>query len=171
MDKAQAAGRIRKLREEIEGHNYRYYVLDNPSISDFEFDQLLAELIKLESEFPDLVTPDSPTQRVGGQPVKEFRQVRHSSPMLSLDNTYNKDELASFDARVRRLAPDESFSYMVELKIDGVAASLTYEDGVLVTAATRGDGMVGDDITHNARTIKSIPLKVKGISAALKDML
>lgn len=160
MDKSDARERIRQVREEITFHDRKYYIENNPVISDYEYDLLMAELTRLEREFPELVTPDSPTQRVGGAPVREFRQVRHAAPMLSLDNTYNKDDLEEFDGRIRRLVPGEAFEYVVELKIDGVAASLTYEDGVMAAAATRGDGWVGDDITHNARTVKSIPLSV-----------
>lgn len=168
MLKTQAEKRVRELREEIESHNYKYYVEDNPVISDYEYDKLMSELVELERQFPDLVSPDSPTQRVGGAPIKEFRQVRHAFPMLSLDNTYNMEELAEFDKRVKKLIPGQEFGYTVELKIDGVASSLTYEDGALTVAATRGDGTVGDDITHNAKTIKSIPLSVKRVPGPLK---
>jgi len=167
MDRAQAGKRLEKLREEIEYHNRMYYVEARPVISDYEFDRLMDELLAIEAEFPELVTPDSPSQRVGGEPIKEFRQVSHTAPMLSLDNTYNKDELIEFDNRVKKLL-DEPYEYVVELKIDGVAASLTYDNGKLAVAATRGDGRTGDDITHNARTIKSIPLHVKDLPAPLK---
>ncbi len=170
MDLTQAAKRVNELRETIEYHNRKYYIEDSPVISDYEFDMLLKELSDLESSFPELITPDSPTRRVGGAPIKEFRPVRHISPMLSLDNTYNKDDLAEFDERIRKLAPGTDFEYFVELKIDGVASSLTYEDGALSVAATRGDGTTGDDITHNARTIRSIPLSVRNIPEALKGM-
>ena len=170
MDLTQAAKRVNELRETIEYHNRKYYIEDSPVISDYEFDMLLKELSELESSFPELITPDSPTRRVGGAPIKEFRPVRHISPMLSLDNTYNKDDLAEFDERIRKLAPGTAFEYFVELKIDGVASSLTYEDGALSVAATRGDGTTGDDITHNARTIRSIPLSVRNIPEALKGM-
>jgi len=169
MDKNTASGRADKLREEIAYHDRRYYTEDNPAISDYEYDQLMVELKGIEAEFPELVTPDSPTRRVGGAPIKEFSQVRHAAPMLSLDNTYNRDELNEFDARVRKLIPDEAFEYVVELKIDGVAASLTYEDGMLAVAATRGDGTVGDDITHNAKTIKSVPLKINALPEGLRN--
>ncbi len=167
MDKAAAQKRLSELRDEIEYHNRKYYVEASPVISDYEFDKLVDELLAIEAEFPELVTPDSPSQRVGGEPIKEFRQVRHSSPMLSLDNTYNKDELTEFDNRIRRLL-DEPYEYVVELKIDGVAASLTYEDGSLSVAATRGDGRNGDDITHNAKTIRSIPLHISEVPGTLK---
>lgn len=168
MNKQEAEKRIKELRDEIELHDRKYYIEDNPVISDFEYDKLMDELKKLEAQFPELVVPSSPTQRVSGAPIKEFRQVRHISPMLSLDNTYNKEELAEFDKRIRKQIPGVEFEYFVELKIDGVAASLTYENGELVTAATRGDGVVGDDITHNAKTIKSIPLAVKAPPDKLK---
>ena len=163
MDRAEAEARIIKLREDIARHDRLYYVDAMPVISDSEYDALMAELIALEKEHPDLVTPDSPSQRVGGEPVKEFGQVEHATQMLSLDNTYNKDELVEFDGRVRKLLPGEVYEYVVELKIDGVAASLTYEDGVLAVAATRGDGRVGDDITHNAKTIRNIPVKIANV--------
>jgi DNA ligase (NAD+) len=167
MDRTQAEKRLGKLRDEIEYHNRMYYVEARPVISDYEFDKLMDELLAIEAEFPELVTPDSPSQRVGGEPIKEFRQVSHTTPMLSLDNTYNKDELIEFDNRVKKLL-DEPYEYVVELKIDGVAASLTYDNGKLAVAATRGDGRVGDDITHNARTIKSIPLHIKDVPGPLR---
>lgn len=161
MDIAEAGSRITRLREEITRHDRLYYVEAMPVISDSEYDALMSELVALEKEHPELVTPDSPSQRVGGEAIKEFGQVVHVTLMLSLDNTYNQDELLEFDKRVRKLLYDEKFEYIVELKIDGVAASLTYEDGALTVAATRGDGRVGDDITHNARTIRNIPLVIR----------
>ncbi len=167
MDIRQAEKRIRELVGQIEYHNRKYYVEDNPVISDYEFDMLVKELTDLESRFPELATPDSPTRRVGGEPIKEFKPVRHASPMLSLDNTYDKDDLSEFDGRIRRLVPDARFDYFVELKIDGIASSLTYEGGKLTVAATRGDGLTGDDITHNARTIRSIPLSIRNIPESL----
>ncbi|MHB8174071.1 MAG: NAD-dependent DNA ligase LigA [Nitrospirota bacterium] len=170
MDIRQAGKRITELIGQIDYHNRKYYIEDNPVVSDYEFDMLLKELSELEARFPELITPDSPTQRVGGEPVKEFKPVRHVSPMLSLDNTYNKDDLSEFDGRIRRLIPGTGFEYFVELKIDGIASSLTYEDGKLTVAATRGDGLTGDDITHNARTIRSIPLSIRNIPAALSGM-
>jgi len=160
--------RILELRAEIERHNRLYYVEARPEVSDYEYDKMMEELVRLEAEHPELAAPDSPTQRVGGEPIKEFKPVRHTTPMLSLDNTYNKDELAEFDGRIRKLIPGETFDYVVELKIDGVASSLTYRDGTLLVAATRGDGTTGDDITHNARTIKSIPLSLHEVPLALK---
>jgi DNA ligase (NAD+) len=153
--------RIEDLRREINRHNHLYYVEARPEISDFEFDRLLEELKKLETAHPDLVTPDSPTQRVGGQPISGFKEVRHRVQMLSIDNTYNAEELREYDKSIRRMLGGEAVCYIVELKIDGVAASLTYENGKLSVAATRGDGEKGDDITHNARTIGSVPLQLR----------
>jgi DNA ligase (NAD+) len=150
--------RINKLRQQIQHHNYLYYVLDKPEISDRDFDRLLEELKAFEAGHPELITPDSPTQRVGGEPIEGFRTVRHRTPMLSIDNTYNAEELREFDTRVRRLIRDQPIRYVVELKIDGVAVSLTYRDGKLDVGATRGNGEEGDDITHNIRTIHAIPL-------------
>lgn len=157
---SKAAERIAALRRQIERHNYLYYVDAKPEISDREFDKLLEELKKLESEHPELITPDSPTQRVGGQPIEGFKQVRHRLPMLSIDNSYSADDLREFDARVRRGLGGEKVTYVVELKIDGVAMSLTYEDGRLTVGATRGDGERGDDVTHNLRTIPEVPLRL-----------
>ncbi len=170
MDAREAEKRIKELTGQIEYHNRKYYVEDNPVISDYEFDMLMKELLGLEAQFPELAAPDSPARRVGGEPIKEFSPVRHVSAMLSLDNTYNKNDLSGFDGRVRRLAPDARFDYFVELKIDGIASSLTYEDGRLTVAATRGDGLTGDDITHNARTIRSIPLSIRNIPESLSGM-
>lgn len=159
MIKTQARKEIKRLRTQINEHNYRYYVLAQPVVSDYEFDQLLRRLEELEKEFPDLVAPDSPTQRVGGEPVKEFPTVTHDPPMLSLDNTYSYDELREFDSRVRKvvLKPE----YLVQLKVDGVAVSLRYQGFRLVRGATRGDGVQGDDITQNIRTINSVPLRLR----------
>jgi len=152
--------RISELREEIRYHDRKYYVENNPVISDYEYDQLMEELKKLESEHPEYVTPDSPTQRVSGQPVEGFSSVKHKIPMLSLDNTYSSKELLDFDKRMKKFLGGEKPDYAVELKIDGVGVALIYENGVLVRGATRGDGSTGDDITSNIRTIKSIPLKL-----------
>lgn len=152
------AQEIEKLRREINRHNYLYYVLNAPEISDYEYDQLLKRLEALEREHPELITPDSPTQRVGGEPLKEFARVRHNTPMLSLDNTYSYDELREFDARVRKVVAQPS--YLVEEKVDGVAVAVRYQAGQLVLAATRGDGQYGDDITANVRTIRSLPLRL-----------
>ncbi len=159
-----ASARIDELREQIRHHDYLYYVEARPEVSDREYDRLLDELKKLEGEHPDLVTPDSPTQRVGGQPIDGFKTVKHSHPMLSIDNTYNRDELKEFDNRVRKVVKGEKVEYVVELKIDGVAIALTYEKGVFTLGATRGDGVYGDDVTHNLRTIKQVPSRLRGKS-------
>jgi len=156
------AERIEELRRQIEYHNYRYYVLDEPEISDREFDRLMAELKRLEAEHPELVTPDSPTQKVGGQPIEGFRTVTHRVPMLSMDNTYDEGELREFDGRVRRQLGRQRYEYVVEPKIDGVAVSVTYRNGRLELGATRGDGVRGDDITHNIRTVRNLPLRLLG---------
>lgn len=158
-DKAEA--RIAKLSAEIEKHNYNYYVLAKPAISDYDFDMLLEELIKLEKEYPQFVKPDSPTQRVGGQITKEFKTVKHKRPMLSLGNTYSEQDLVDFDKRVKGIIGDK-FEYVCELKYDGVAVGLTFVDGILQQGVTRGDGEKGDDITTNLKTIRTIPLKLKG---------
>lgn len=152
---------VNALRDEIRQHNYKYYVLNDPSVSDFEYDQLLNELIQLEKENPRLVTPDSPTQRIGGEPLKSFQSVQHEVPMLSLGNTYSQEELYEFEKRLKNQLPADSFEYITELKFDGIAISLIYQDGLLQTAVTRGDGTRGDDVTQNIRTIRSIPLKLQ----------
>jgi DNA ligase (NAD+) len=153
-----AKKRIERLRNEIRRHDYLYYALNQPQISDRQYDRLFAELKALEQANPELVTPDSPTQRVSGRPLEGFAPVRHTIPMLSMDNTYSADELRAFDERTRKQLGGEDYDYVVELKFDGLAVSLRYEDGRLVTAATRGDGEVGDDVTANVRTIKAVPL-------------
>lgn len=162
MDREAAIVRIEDLRERINHHNDLYYNQNKSEITDYEFDMLLKELIQLEEQYPELKTPDSPTQRVGGTITKEFETVTHRYPMLSLGNTYSKEDLEEFDARVARGLGGASYEYFCELKFDGVAISLTYEDGLLVRGATRGDGVRGDDITHNIRTIRTIPLKLTG---------
>ncbi len=155
------AERIEVLREKIRSHDHRYFVLDDPVISDYDYDMLVNELRDLESAHPDLITPDSPTQRVGGSPSSSFPVVRHPVPMLSIGNTYNDEEIRDFDRRIRdMLGPERAYAYAVELKIDGVAVSLRYEDGALTLGATRGDGEQGDNITANLRTIRSIPLRI-----------
>lgn len=159
---ASLASRAAELRRLIDHHNYQYYVLAKPEISDREFDKLLEELKKIEAEHPELVTPDSPTQRVGGQPIDDFETVKHRMPMLSIDNTYNAGELREFDKRIRKVLGKEPVVYVVELKIDGVAISLTYEDGQFSVGATRGDGERGDDVTHNLKTIGGLPLRLRG---------
>ncbi len=153
--------RIAALVAELNDHNYSYHVLAQPTIADQEYDALLSELARQEEKHPDLRLPDSPTLRVGGQPTSEFRSTLHSPPMLSLDNSYSRDDLAAFDQRVRDNLPEEAFSYVCELKIDGVALSIRYENSVLVGAATRGNGTEGDEITANARTIRSVPLRLR----------
>jgi DNA ligase (NAD+) len=152
--------RAAELRRLIDHHNHLYYEEARPEISDREFDRLLEELKKIETEHPDLVTPDSPTQRVGGKPIEGFQTVTHREPMLSIDNTYSADELREFDRRVRKPLHGEPVVYVVELKIDGVAISLTYEDGLFTVGATRGDGERGDDVTHNLKTIRGLPLRL-----------
>ena len=154
--------RIEELRDLIREHDHKYFVLAEPSISDFEYDKLIKELEKLEDENPDLVTPDSPTQRVGKDLTKDFNPVTHQVPMLSLANTYNEEELFDFDRRVREALPEgEKVEYVVEMKMDGASVSLNYVNGFLKTAATRGDGTVGEEITTNIKTIRSVPLKLK----------
>lgn len=160
MSTNDIAKRIETLIKELNEHNYKYYVLAQPSISDFDFDQKLSELAALEKEYPALLDPDSPTQKVGGDITKQFKTVRHKWPMLSLSNTYNEDELNDFDARIRKVLGDD-FEYVCELKFDGLSISLTYEHGVLTRGVTRGDGTQGDEVTANVRTIKSIPNKLR----------
>ncbi|QEK13666.1 NAD-dependent DNA ligase LigA [Crassaminicella thermophila] len=155
-----ARKKIDQLIDIINEHNYKYYVLDNPEITDYEYDMLMNELISLEKQFPELIRQDSPTQRVGGEPLEAFVQVQHSVPMLSLDNSYNKEDLLDFHNRIRKVI-DGKIEYIVEPKIDGLSVSLKYEKGIFVQGATRGDGFVGEDITSNLRTIKTIPLKLK----------
>jgi DNA ligase (NAD+) len=152
--------KIEALREKIRHHEHLYYVLDDPTISDAEFDQLMQQLKTLESEHPSLVTPDSPTQRVGGKPREGFVKVPHSSPMLSLDNTYNEDELRDWERRVHELTGRSDVDYVCELKLDGMSLALIYEDGKLTRGVTRGDGSVGEDVTLNVRTVRSIPLSI-----------
>jgi DNA ligase (NAD+) len=156
----QAEKDIERLRQQIRHHEHRYYVLDDPEISDYEFDRLMRRLQELETAHPALLTPDSPTQRVGGQPAAEFPQVRHSTPMMSLDNTYSVDDLRDFDRRVRELSGREQVDYVAELKLDGLSMALTYEHGVLTHGVTRGDGVRGEDVTPNLRTIRSLPMRI-----------
>lgn len=152
----------KKLREQIAYHNYRYYVLDNPEIPDVEYDRLFRGLQELEEKYPELITPDSPTQRVGAEPLKGFAEVRHEIPMLSLGNVFSEEELVDFDRRVRDGLGVATVEYCAEPKLDGLAISIRYEDGVLVRAATRGDGTTGEDVTQNVRTIDAVPLKLYG---------
>jgi DNA ligase (NAD+) len=152
--------KIAALREKIRHHEYRYYVLDDPEITDAEFDKLMNELKKLEAEHPEFITPDSPTQRVGGKPREGFIKVRHSSPMLSLDNAYSEEELRDWKRRVHELSGSKDVEYMCELKLDGMSLALHYSGGQLVRGITRGDGNIGEDVTSNVRTVRSIPLSI-----------
>ena len=169
MSSATAKEKINQLSKEIEQHNYNYYVLDKPTISDYDFDMMLEELITLEKQYPEYLSPNSPSQRVGGQITKEFKSVQHKYAMLSLANSYSKEDLKDFDDRVKKglgITAADLFSngveYVCELKFDGLSISLTYEQGKLTQAVTRGDGVQGDDVTTNVKTIRSIPLQLKG---------
>ena len=153
--------RAEELRKQLEHHEYLYYVLDQPEISDAEYDVLMRELRQLEEAHPDLQTPDSPTQRVGGQPREGFVKVPHSSPMLSLDNALNEEELREFDGRVRSLLKSDEFQYVAELKLDGLSMAAYYSEDRFRQAVTRGDGRIGEDVTENARTIRSLPLRLQ----------
>lgn len=161
MTKEEAKARIAELSDIIDNHNYRYYILAQPTISDYDFDMLMNELLSLEQQFPDLITESSPSQRVGGGITKEFATVRHKYPMLSLSNSYNKEEIIDFISRIKK-SIDGPVDFVCELKFDGVSISLTYEKGILRRAVTRGDGSRGDDVTTNIKTIHTIPLKLKG---------
>ena len=167
---ASVQQRVARLRAEIDRHNYRYHVLDDPEIPDSEYDRLMMQLRELEKEYPALIVPESPTQRIGGAPVIAFAQVRHRMPMLSLENAFTREEVVAFDRRVReRLETEREISYACEPKLDGLAVSLTYRGGLLEIAATRGDGAIGEDVTHNIRTIQSVPLHLTG--KAFPDLL
>jgi DNA ligase (NAD+) len=158
---AEIQSRLEQLKKEIEHHNYLYYVEDQPEITDYQYDQLMRELLGLETEYPELKSPDSPSQRVGGKPLTMFDSVKHRVPLLSLDNTFNAEELRAFDQRIKKSLNTESdIEYVAELKIDGLTVALTYENGLLIQAATRGDGSIGEDVTANVKTIKSIPLRL-----------
>ena len=157
-----AASEIARLREEIRRHDRKYHVEAAPEISDLQYDRLVEQLKRLEAEHPELVSPDSPTQRIGDRPVEGLEPFEHRVPMLSIENTYSLDELKKYGQRVEKLLPGEAIEWVVELKVDGVAASLIYEDGLLTHGVTRGNGRTGDDITHNVRTIKDIPLRLSG---------
>src|ERR1700730_14290912 len=161
-EEKQAAKRIAQLREQIEEHNRRYYEEAAPTISDRDYDRIYKELVDLETRFPALASPDSPTQRVSGKPLKGFGQITHRAPMLSLDNTYSEEEVTDFYRRMERLLPKKKIPVVIERKVDGVAVSRLYEKGELRYAATRGDGTVGDDITQNIRTIRAVPKQLKG---------
>jgi DNA ligase (NAD+) len=169
-DETQAAKQMEQLRDEIRRHDRLYYEEAAPIISDREYDRLYKELVDLETQFPDLATPDSPTQRVGGKPLTAFEQVAHLIPMLSLDNTYSEEEVKNFYARIQRLLPNERIPVVIEPKVDGVAVSLIYENGRLRQAATRGDGTVGDNITQNIRTIRSVPEQLRGPAPKLLEV-
>src|SRR6266496_4967124 len=160
MTSAKIQTEIDRLREEIRHHEYRYYVLDDPEVTDAQFDQLMNHLKKLEAEHPELVTPDSPTQRVGGKPREGFLKVAHSVPMLSLDNAFSEEELRNWERRVHELSGRKDIEYVCELKLDGMSLALRYEAGKLVRGITRGDGSTGEDVTLNVRTVRSIPLSV-----------
>ncbi|MFQ6390744.1 NAD-dependent DNA ligase LigA [Priestia aryabhattai] len=160
MEFETAKSRVQELRDLLNQYGYEYYVLDQPSVPDAEYDKLMNELIEIEESFPELKTADSPTQRIGGQVLDAFEKVQHQTSMLSLGNAFNEEDLRDFDRRVRQAVEDE-FSYVCELKIDGLAVSLRYEDGYLVLGATRGDGTTGENITENLKTIRSIPLRIK----------
>ena len=170
MDRADALQRITELREQIHHHDYVYYVEARPEVSDAEYDRLMVELRALEADFPELITPDSPTQRIGGTPVEAFKPVEHRVAMLSLDNTTTPPELHEFEARMGRVLPGARFSYVAEPKIDGLGVALLYERGRLVRGATRGDGRVGEDVTQNLRTIRSLPVVLKGRLATSPDL-
>jgi DNA ligase (NAD+) len=161
MPNKKVEAEIEDLREKLHHHEYLYYVLDQPEISDAEYDRMMRRLQELEAAHPEMVTSESPTQRVGGKPREGFVKVRHSSPMLSLDNALNEDEMRAFDQRVRELLKGEPFEYVAELKLDGLSMAVHYENGKMVRAITRGDGQTGEDVTENARTIRSVPLRVK----------
>ena len=171
MNKLEAKKKIEKLRNELEQHNRLYYLEAEPEISDREYDRLMHELIGLEKEFPELLTPDSPSMRVGGAPLKEFKTIEHKVPMLSLDNTYSRKELEEFDKRVQKGLGGEPFSCFVEEKIDGVSIALVYEDGFLKLGATRGDGRYGDDITENIKTLGSVPLRIPAPGSSFKGAI
>jgi DNA ligase (NAD+) len=171
MDRLEAEARIAQLSELIRHHDYLYHVLDRPEISDHEYDRLLRELRQLEEAIPELRRPDSPTQRVGGRPVEGFAKVPHSPPMLSLDNAFGEEEMREFDRRVRSLAGDEAVAYVCELKIDGLSISLRYEDGLFVQGATRGDGEVGEDVTENLRTVRSVPLRLRPVRGQIPSLV
>ena len=171
MTRRSPAARAEELRRQLEHHNYRYYVLDDPEVSDAEYDRLLQELKAIEADNPDLITPDSPTQRVGASPVSELQEVAHTTPMLSLDNAFTDEDLIAFDRRVRdRLEDVQQIEYVAEPKLDGLAVSFRYENGRLVRAATRGDGLKGEDVTHNIRTIKAVPTQLRGKAPDVLDV-
>jgi DNA ligase (NAD+) len=162
--------RIEELRAEIKKHDYNYYVAAQPEISDRDYDKLMRKLIELEKKHPELITHDSPTQRVGGQTLKEFRQIKHKKPMLSLANTYTKEEILDFDKKIADVI-DEPYEFVTELKFDGVSLGLVYENAVLKYGVTRGDGFNGDNITQNIKTIKTIPLRANDVKYQGKKLM
>ena len=152
--------KVQQLREQLNRWSHEYYVQDRPTVTDHEYDETYHELVRLETEYPQLTTPDSPTQRVGGVVLEGFEKVTHQNPMLSLSNAFSKEDLQAFDDRIKKLT-NRTIDYVCELKIDGLSVALTYQDGQLVLGATRGDGVIGEDITHNIRTVKSVPLSLE----------
>ena len=178
MDSKSAKIRAEKLRNEINDLRYRYHVLDDPKVTDEVYDSLTEELKEIERMYPELVTPDSPTQRVGGKPLEKFQKIRHDARMLSLNDAFTREEMREWEQRLKRLEPDLAWDYFAEVKFDGLAISLRYEKGVLAAAATRGDGMVGEDVTGNIKTIRAAPLRLNlalrntsGFPAAIKKAL
>ena len=166
----QAAERASKLREALNHHNYRYYVLDDPELPDAEYDRFFGELQALEAQFPDLITSDSPTQRVGSTPLSAFEQVAHRIPMLSLNNGFIDDDIVAFDRRVREILEVDTVEYSAEPKFDGLAISLRYEGGLFVQGATRGDGSTGEDVTQNLRTVRGLPLRLRAGAPRLLEV-
>src|SRR3989344_2804746 len=178
MDSKSAKIRAEKLRNEINDLRYRYHVLDDPKVTDEVYDSLTEELKEIERTYPELVTPDSPTQRVGGKPLEKFQKIRHDARMLSLNDAFTREEMREWEQRLKRLEPDLAWDYFADVKFDGLAISLRYEKGVLAAAATRGDGMVGEDVTGNIKTIRAAPLRLNlalrntsGFPAAIKKAL
>ena len=173
QDKQRAAALMAELRRTIQHHNYRYYVLDDPEVSDAEYDRLFDQLLKLEIQYPDLITPDSPTRRVGASPLNRFPAARHRVPMLSLGKTNDEDGFRDFHRRVQQLGEvdDETVEYVVEPKYDGLAVELVYENGILTSGSTRGDGYTGEQVTENLRTIRSIPLRLQGVDGSIPPLL
>ncbi|MCD6299020.1 MAG: NAD-dependent DNA ligase LigA, partial [Thermoplasmata archaeon] len=167
----QAEKRVEELRKEIRHHNYLYYVLNKPEISDAEYDRLMNELKELEDKFPELITPDSPTQRVGAAPAGQFEAVRHVRPMLSLDSVLEKGEVEKFDERVKREVGDDGIEYVAEPKLDGLSVEIIYENGRLVRGSTRGDGINGENVTENIKTIRAVPLVLRGSEINVPSML
>ena len=169
QNKIQVKKEIEALRTKIQEHSYKYYVDNNPTLSDYEFDSLYQKLIKLEEAFPELITSESPTQRVGSETNEAFKQVKHLQPMLSLSNVFTVDDLIAFDKRVCDEIGVTDVEYSAEPKFDGLAVSLIYDEGRFTLGSTRGDGYVGEDVTHNLKTIKTIPLKLEGVDMPKKN--